>query len=88
MWAQSISISYSNRCYPQIIKQFQHVKDSTARMPYSKMLHYGIRMEGLPSAVVLGHEMDLVVETLPFNEIYDVCGGSMFLHVIYQDYVI
>ena len=31
----------------------QHVKDSTARMPYSKILHYGIRMEGLPSGMVL-----------------------------------
>ena len=28
-------------------------------------------------------------ETLPFNAVYDICGGSMFLlHKMYQDYTI
>ena len=31
----------------------QHVKDPNARMPYSKIKEYGIRMEGLPSGIAL-----------------------------------
>ena len=31
----------------------QHVEDPNARMPYSKIQEYGIRMEGLPSGKTL-----------------------------------
>ena len=31
----------------------QHVKDPKARLPYSKIQEYGIRIEGLPAGVPL-----------------------------------
>ena len=41
-----------------------HVKDSKAKMPYSKILEYGITMEGLPNGTILKNPTAYGKETL------------------------